>query len=181
MDWGVVAATTTRATDERFRKLVGSNDTLGRIANLLTQRRKVVRGQRVDRFWEQVDARFLADEIAMVIQGRGLATLQEYLAADRTGRREALTGHERELLWRLYEDYQAKLHSQRILDFASLPQVVLAALRDDPAFIPFEAVVVDEAQDSSPFQLRLATALAGGSARLTVLGDAARDGLPHGL
>lgn len=118
---------------------------------------------------------YVMDEIAYVILGRGLETHDQYLAADRAGRGQALSPADRDVIWSIYQCARQDCERQGVLPVEMAPARAMAYLEHDSRFISYEAVVLDEAQDLTPVQLRLAQRLVGGDlSRLTVFADAAQ-------
>ncbi|WP_433263226.1 UvrD-helicase domain-containing protein [Actinosynnema sp. CS-041913] len=111
-------------------------------------------------------------EIDRVIKGRGLRTLQEYLAVVRRGRRVRLDAGQKEKVWRLYETYERFLRDKGVRDHNDLITVALEEIRRERPEPRYEAVVVDEVQDITLTGLRLLRELAGDEAdRLLLVGD----------
>uniref|UniRef100_A0A831X1G9 DNA 3'-5' helicase n=1 Tax=Thermorudis peleae TaxID=1382356 RepID=A0A831X1G9_9BACT len=114
---------------------------------------------------------YLLDEIEEVIIGRGLRTVEEYLAADRTGRRVPLNETQRRAVWRIYEFFCDLL----LQDDASLSgqrrQHALDRLRADPNAERYDAVVADEVQDFDPVGVRLLAELCRDRRFLVLAGD----------
>ncbi|MGH2486842.1 MAG: 3'-5' exonuclease, partial [Ktedonobacterales bacterium] len=125
---------------------------------------------------------FVAEEIRYVIIGRGIRHLEEYLNVARAGRKTGLRESERRLVWRLYEEREAFLRQRSSTSVEKYAAMALAVLADDATFVPYDAVIVDEAQDFTPIALRLAMRLAGNQlARISVFGDAAQSIYPTGF
>ncbi len=101
------------------------------------------------------DRAYWDEEIAAVLRGGGLRTLEEYLDSARPGRLHRLGPDARRAVWALHEAYDAALRRQQV---HTLPEAVLLAadeLRRAPLAEPYAAVVVDDAQDLSPVMLRM--------------------------
>ncbi|MHB1327919.1 MAG: 3'-5' exonuclease [Gemmatimonadales bacterium] len=94
---------------------------------------------------------WLLEEFEWIIEGRGLATLDEYQAAARPGRGMPLNRRARAAVWGLYETYAATAGER----FPAMRREALSLLRDDPHAGRYDYVVVDEAQDLSPVALAL--------------------------
>ncbi len=118
---------------------------------------------------------YLADEVSQVIVGRGLRTAEEYLATDRAGRGRAFGVEERGAVWDIYQHARQDWESQGILPMELAPAEALARLDRGGQFTPYESIVLDEAQDLTPVQLRLAQRLVGNDlSQLTIFADAAQ-------
>lgn len=118
---------------------------------------------------------YVMDEIELVILGRGLETQEQYLATDRAGRGRALSQADRGVIWAIYQRARQDCERQGVLPVEMAPARALAHLERDSRFIPYEAVVLDEAQDLTSVQLRLAQRIVGGDlSRLTIFADAAQ-------
>ncbi|MFE5852784.1 ATP-dependent helicase [Streptomyces sp. NPDC056500] len=114
--------------------------------------------------------RGFADEVRAVLArsrelGLGPTSLASFAA--RTGRPD----------WRAAASFLAEyldvLDMQGVLDYAELVHraVLLAERTASPRAFPYEAVFVDEYQDTDPSQVRLLRALAGGGRTLVAFGD----------
>ncbi|MFI1014025.1 ATP-dependent helicase [Streptomyces sp. NPDC020965] len=114
--------------------------------------------------------RGFADEVRAVLArsrelGLGPASLARFAA--RTGRPD----------WRAAASFLAEyldvLDMQGVLDYAELVHraVLLAERSASPLDFPYDAVFVDEYQDTDPSQVRLLQALAGGGRTLVAFGD----------
>jgi hypothetical protein len=119
---------------------------------------------------------FFASEIADVIKGRDLRSWDQYSLARRTGRKTALGEDPRRFIWAVYQEYERQLEIMDKCDYLDLALHGTHCLHDDPEFEPYDAVVVDEAQDLRPVQLQVASLLAGGvrARNLILLADPAQ-------
>jgi superfamily I DNA/RNA helicase len=122
---------------------------------------------------------YLRDEITAVIKGRGIRSLDEYLAIERTGRTTRFTEPLRRQAWRLHETWTAHMHARGTIDF---PDVIIRA-RDHARRRPqptYRAAIVDEAQDLTLVGLQLVRTLVNGPEGadrpdgLLVVGDGAQ-------
>jgi superfamily I DNA/RNA helicase len=121
---------------------------------------------------------YLRDEVTQVIKGRGIRTLAEYLAIERTGRRTRFPEALRRQVWALKERWDQELGAAGVVDF---PDVVLRARdhargRSAPSY---RAAIVDEAQDLTLVGLQLVRALVNGPGGdrpdgLVIVGDGAQ-------
>ena len=106
---------------------------------------------------------FLHGEWEQVIDPWQLRTWEDYREVRRLGRKARLSEAQRALLWQLYEQVWTRLDRQGLTTpsglFGRLAHYLGSLERK-----PFDAVVVDEAQDMGPAQLRFVAALAGDQA-----------------
>ncbi|MCM8749686.1 AAA family ATPase [Thermomicrobiaceae bacterium CFH 74404] len=114
---------------------------------------------------------YLIDEIEEVIVGRGLRSLDEYLAADRTGRRLPLNETQRRAIWRVYEHLSDLLLQEDVLLSSQRRLHALDLVVADPAVERYDAVIADEVQDFDLVGLRLLAALCRDRRFLVLVGD----------
>ncbi|MEV6905703.1 UvrD-helicase domain-containing protein [Amycolatopsis sp. NPDC051071] len=120
-------------------------------------------------------------ELDRVIKGRGISTLDGYLAAARRGRILRLNASQKEHVWGLYEHYQRGLADKGVHDYNDLIELGRAELVKRPLETPYAAVVVDEVQDIPLCGLRLLRELAGdGPNKLLLVGDGQQQVYPGG-
>ncbi len=101
---------------------------------------------------------YLRDEVRVVIKGRGIASLDEYLEITRTGRRAPLGRLQRMQVWALMQEWDKELSLRGTLDF----QDVILRARDHAQRLAepwYSSVIVDEAQDLTLVGLQLVRAL----------------------
>ena len=103
----------------------------------------------------QRDEKFFDEEIRRVIKGLGLKTLSEYKEVRRYGRKTALHPIQREAVWRVYEAYQQQLNRAKCNDWADVAVLTLETLRGWPFYDFYDDIIVDEAQDLTPVELRV--------------------------
>ncbi len=115
----------------------------------------------------QRDEKFFEEEIRRVIKGLGLKTLAEYKDIKRYGRKTALHPIQREAVWRVYEMYQQQLNRTRCNDWADVALRTLNILQDWPFYDFYDDIIVDEAQDLTPVELRVIRLLIAPTARDT--------------
>ncbi|PID53531.1 MAG: nuclease [Micrococcales bacterium] len=108
-----------------------------------------------------VPATYWQEEIDHVIKGRGISSLEEYLALERVGRVYPLQAQMRRQMWTLLNAYQAELSTRGVHDLADILSSADAELAREPWDVDYSAVIVDEAQDLSPVALRLLHRLVG--------------------
>ena len=128
---------------------------------------------------------YLHDEITSVLKARGVASLDEYLGMERTGRRSRFTAPMREQAWALHQECDKLLAEAGLEDFPD----VLRRARDvarqrEPLY---RAAVIDEAQDLSLVALQLIDAVVSdsrgtrGPDSLFLAGDGAQKIYPGGF
>ncbi len=102
---------------------------------------------------------FFRDEIVRVIKGNGLRSEADYLAIPRYGRRSALLPEPRRAVWAVYDAYQAALKARGQVDWQDLAILAYDELLQQPLASPYDHVVIDEGQDFTAMQLRVAQRL----------------------
>jgi len=102
---------------------------------------------------------FFRDEIARVIKGNGLRREADYLAIPRYGRKEALQPRARAAVWAVYQAYQTMLQQRGLIDWQDVTLKAYQELLMHPVAEPYDHVVIDEAQDLTAMQLRVAQRL----------------------
>lgn len=124
------------------------------------------------------DINYLWQEVTRVIEGRGIAELDAYVTLERYGRRRAMQSETRRLVWDLYEEYRSACDRlpTPLVDPERVLQLALDAVRREPTGRPYEAIVVDEAQDLTEVGIRLLLELLadGPRGRLFLAGDHAQ-------
>lgn len=106
-------------------------------------------------FIRRVGLDFVIEEFEQVIEGRGLQSAADYVAADRTGRHVGLRANAREQLWALYRGAKQSTRSQSWGDIRTLAFNHLQATGGI-----YDYVIIDEAQDLTPQAIRMCIALA---------------------
>lgn len=102
---------------------------------------------------------FFRDEIARVIKGNGLQSEAEYLVIPRYGRKTALRSEARQAVWAVYQTYQMALKARSLVDWQDLAILAYDELLRQPLTAPYDHVVIDEGQDLTAMQLRVAQRL----------------------
>lgn len=127
--------------------------------SIMTQReeRSRWRGLAADRGADVTDA-FLAQEWREVVLAQEVTNLEEYLAANRRGRGTPMGRKQREDLWPVLSEFADHLQSSRQWTHETIC-VEAARLAGQDGIPTYEHVLVDEAQDLSPWQWRLVRAL----------------------
>lgn len=102
---------------------------------------------------------FIRGEWTAVVQAQGIATLDEYLRAPRSGRRVRLSRPQRALLWEILAEYRRNLAALGKAEWADMVRETRLYLAQGAAHsgarLPYRAVIVDETQDMHPEELKL--------------------------
>jgi len=123
--------------------------------------------------------RFLLSEWINVIDAWGLTTLDAYSTAKRIGRKSRLGPNQRAWLWPVFQAVRHALAAQRYTTWATV-FAGLAAVFSSRTSKPFDHVVLDEAQDLAPAELRFFAALApAGADGLFLAGDIGQQIFQH--
>lgn len=119
---------------------------------------------------QRLGADYLLEEFEQVILGRGLAAKEDYLAADRPGRRVPLQRAQREAVWAAYLAYDQLLKAVGLVSWAQRRTTALfkVMMGKGPRY---DAVVVDEAQDLDPVTIRLVVSLVPDPGRVFITAD----------
>ncbi len=104
--------------------------------------------------------RYLLEEIAWIIEGREIGSLEDYEATPRPGRGIALGSKMRGAVWELYEAFRARLSAAKSETFTGLRREAAEIARSSKDLARFDHVLVDEAQDLSPVALSFLAHLA---------------------
>jgi hypothetical protein len=103
--------------------------------------------------------RFLLSEWSNVVDAWSLSTPEAYATVERMGRKSRLGPNQRARLWPVFAAVQAALATERYTTWANVFTGLAKAL-EGRAAKPFDHVVIDEAQDLAPAELRFFAALA---------------------
>lgn len=120
------------------------------------------------------DETFFADEIQGVIKGLGLGSVEAYKAVRRYGRKSALGPAQREAVWKVYQTYQSKMDAAGLHAWSDAALMILQLPAEERSIKPYDDIIVDEAQDLKPVELRVIHSLVAPKGTLMVLGDAAQ-------
>lgn len=107
---------------------------------------------------ERLGTTYLLQEFQDVIEAWGIATLEEYQALERRGRGYPLQPNIRAAIWEVYQTWQRLMSQHNRYTWEQLRLKALEIVTQLPA-PPYQAVVIDEAQDLSPVALRFLLAL----------------------
>ncbi|MEE4209254.1 MAG: 3'-5' exonuclease, partial [Parvularcula sp.] len=133
---------------ERFGELVIADDDL--IAEAIEAAREQGLGG-------DLSKEFLAEEWSELVDAWGVEDAETYAKLPRVGRRTRLGPKQREAAWEVFEYLLAHLGDNNLVT----PSMIYRRLADDPAKVPFDHVVVDEAQDLTVAQVGFLGSLAG--------------------
>lgn len=115
--------------------------------------------------------RFLLSEWTNVIDDWGIKTFEAYATVQRMGRKSRLGPNQRERLWPVFEAVRSALAAERYTTWARVFTELADALADRTRQ-PFDHIILDEAQDLAPAELRFFAALApAGPDALFLAGD----------
>ncbi|WP_316167494.1 MULTISPECIES: UvrD-helicase domain-containing protein [unclassified Bradyrhizobium] len=103
--------------------------------------------------------RFLLSEWSNVVDAWGLSSLEAYATVQRMGRKSRLGPNQRARLWPVFAVVRAALAAERYTTWANVFTELATAL-EGRAAKPFDHVVIDEAQDLAPAELRFFAGLA---------------------
>lgn len=122
---------------------------------------------------ERLGFPYLLQEILNVIEGWGLTDLESYLNFSRRGRGVPLKAPIREALWQVYQTWQTLMTQKGYITWPQLRCKALAIAKEltDP---PYQAVVIDEAQDLSPVSLRFLLSLVSSLKGVYLTADASQ-------
>jgi superfamily I DNA/RNA helicase len=114
---------------------------------------------------------FLSQEWRQVVLAQGIATREEYLAAVRSGRGRPLGPRMREEIWPALASFADGLRAEGLWTHETIC-VEAARLLNVVEAKPYRHIIVDEAQDLSPWQWRmLRAAVPAGPDDLFLVGD----------
>ncbi|MGW5685667.1 UvrD-helicase domain-containing protein [Nonomuraea sp. NPDC003754] len=114
---------------------------------------------------------FLAAEWRQVVLAQGITSLLEYQGARRKGRGARLGSAAREPVWEALEAFTSGLRTDGVWTYETIC-IEATRLLDEAERKPYEHVIVDEAQDLSPWQWRFLRAAApSGPDDLFIAGD----------
>ncbi|NJL65635.1 MAG: UvrD-helicase domain-containing protein [Methylacidiphilales bacterium] len=96
---------------------------------------------------------YLLQEIQTVIQAWGISSLETYIQTPRQGRGTPLKSNIREAIWLIYQTWIALMAKNGLTTWEQLrSQALTLALESSTK--PYQAIIIDEAQDLSPVALR---------------------------
>ncbi len=102
---------------------------------------------------------FCREEWETVIQHRGIESLQEYLEVIRYGRGARLARKEREELYAIFSAFIAEKKNRNILEWYDVLTLARKILEKSNIELPYQAIIVDEAQDMEAAAFKLLRAM----------------------
>jgi len=125
---------------------------------------------------------FIVDEWHEVIAKQAIRTWGEYESSSRFGRGTALGPAQRKQLWPLFERCLQELQRRQQLPWGHLARRAGEAVEDGRLRSPYTAVVVDEIQDLSSWEILLAKAMTNDHLEnLMLIGDTGQRIYPGGF
>jgi superfamily I DNA/RNA helicase len=127
-----------------------------------------------------VSERMLQEELDW-FKDRLLNTRQEYLAADRTGRGFGLNEAMRNRVYDAIAAYRRTMIDQGLVDWGDVPRQMWLALREGrAAFMPYDFVLVDEAQFFAPIWFEIIKLILKPTGHLFMVADPTQGFLKRG-
>jgi superfamily I DNA/RNA helicase/mRNA-degrading endonuclease RelE of RelBE toxin-antitoxin system len=108
---------------------------------------------------EKLGKFYLLEEILDVIEARGILTLEQYQDIERFGRRYRLDRRLRKTVWEVYQQWQTQVNRSGYVTIETVRRQALEIVTQQTDK-PYEAVIIDEAQDLSPVALKFLVGLA---------------------
>jgi addiction module RelE/StbE family toxin len=106
---------------------------------------------------ENIPNDYIAEEIQLLIEGRGLESIDDYLNAERTGRGTGLNERQRRTIWQLYREAETWIENQNWCTWGMVRKIALSVIRSRKS--EYDYVIIDEAQDLTPVMLRICISL----------------------
>lgn len=160
------------ARSEQVRKNVFAQDsTLAGVLKMSMKRIQSTDTKKQMKVLERLDDDYLLEEICQVILARRITSQQDYLAADRRGRKSRLSNAQREAVWQVYEMFVRLLVKIRKETWQQGRLRAESIFASDHDFKPYDAVVVDEAQDLDPSVLRILVKMCKAPNRFFITAD----------
>lgn len=116
---------------------------------------------------------FYDEEFRQVILPQRIHSRQEYFGARRIGRGTPLTRKQRAQIWPVFEEMRLQLHQNGLMAIEDAVFTVIDMIEEGAVAPPYEAAVVDEAQDLGTETLKLIRMLVGEERKndLMIVGD----------
>lgn len=121
----------------------------------------------------RIGSAYLLEEFLNVIEAWGVSSREDYLAFERRGRQLPLRANIREALWAVYEVWSAQMEASHLTTWERMRRQALEIVAALPEK-PYQALVIDEAQDLSPVSLRFLLALVASPQHIYLTADASQ-------
>ena len=116
---------------------------------------------------------YLLQEFEDFIEAWGISSLDEYLQLPRRGRGVPIKAKQREAIWSVYQTWCGLMQKEHYLTWSQL-RLKANEAASKLAYKPFQAVIIDEAQDLSPVALRFLLNLVPDSKGVYLTADASQ-------
>lgn len=108
---------------------------------------------------EKLGKFYLLEEILDIIEARGISSLEQYREIERFGRKYPLDKRLRNAVWEIYQQWQMMINRSGYVTVEAVRRQALDIITQQTVK-PYEAVIIDEAQDLSPIALKFLVGLA---------------------
>jgi len=156
-------------------RTISGNDQKSLIENIIQEIRST--NEKFDSNILEKKVEFFIEEISW-IKGKDFKFEKEYVEAQRIGRgtTDRVTKIDKEVIWKVYSGYNAKLRNNNKFDFDDYALLCLRIIESNPDIPkPFTHIVVDEAQDLTKAQmLVISKIISNETESITIIADAAQ-------
>lgn len=121
---------------------------------------------------ERLGVDYLLEEIGGVIDGRRLNAFVDYARASRPGRRVSLSEMQRQAVWAVRDAFHQVLDAMQLTSWHRLRARAAELVLQGRGPAPYDAVIIDEAQDLDPSAVQMLVALCRAPGRLFLTADA---------
>ena len=104
-------------------------------------------------YLERLGISYLLEEFETVIEAWGISELKQYLKFSRRGRGLSLKAKHREAIWSVYKNWRNLLKQYGYITFGQM-RYQANEIASNLTSKPFDALIIDEAQDLSPIAIR---------------------------
>ena len=115
---------------------------------------------------------FFRHEWEMVVQAQGLTTAEDYMRASRVGRGTRLSRETKKKIWAVFQEYRAQLNEAGAKEYVDVLRDARQVIPAKGLTLPYQSVIVDEAQDMSAEAFRSFGIVPEGPNDLFIVGDA---------
>jgi superfamily I DNA/RNA helicase len=147
-------------------------------------RHEIDYGKRSGALWEKamsmaptdssLPSSFYREEWERVVQPQGITGLDQYLKVSRVGRGVRLSRKDRQSVWPVFEEYRLLLNEHALREVDDAMRDARLLLEGKQSTLPYQSVIVDEAQDMGAQAFRLVrTMVADGDRKndIFIVGD----------